>query len=82
MQVYQGISAYASRLDNIVEFYGTVNLPQLPGLPPVQPVVLTANLKHYFESIGGATVKITFEDTELKATGKACEEPYRVLYMQ
>lgn len=69
-QVYQGISAYASRLDNIVEFYGSLNLPQLPGLPPVQPVVLTANLKHYFESIGGATVRITFEDTEVKATGE------------
>ena len=71
VQVYQGISAYASRLDNILEFYGTVNLPQLPGLPKVEPVVLTANLKHYFESIGGATVRITFEDTEVKATGSA-----------
>lgn len=69
LQVYQGISAYASRLDNIVEFYGNFSLPQLPGLPRSDPVILTANLKHYFESIGGATVRITFEDTELKATG-------------
>lgn len=70
LQVYQGISAYASRLDNIAEFYGMLNLPQLPGLPKPEPVILTAVLKHYFESIGGSTVKITYEDTEIKATGK------------
>jgi hypothetical protein len=68
-QVYQAIAAYSSRLDNIVEFYGTINLPSLPGLPPVDPIVLTTNLKHYFEPVGGSTVSITFEDTEVKGTG-------------
>jgi len=72
MQVYQAIAAYSSRLDNIVEFYGTINLPQLPGLPPVDPIVLTASLKHYFEPVGGSTVSITFEDTEVKGTGEPC----------
>ena len=69
VQVYQAIAAYSSRLDNIVEFYGTINLPSLPGLPPVDPIVLTASLKHYFEPVGGSTVSITFEDTEVKGTG-------------
>ena len=69
LQVYQAISAYASRLDNIVELYSTVRLPQLPGLPPIDPIVTTATLKHYFEAIGGSTVRITFEDTEVKSTG-------------
>ena len=68
-QVYQGIQAYGSKLDNIVEFYSTLNLPQLPGLPKPDPVILTANLKHYFESVGGSTVRITFQDAELKLTG-------------
>ena len=67
--MYQAISAYASRLDNIVELYSTVRLPQLPGLPPIDPIVTTATLKHYFEAIGGSTVRITFEDTEVKSTG-------------
>lgn len=68
-QVYQSIAAYSSRLDNIVEFYSTVNLPQLPGLPKIDPVVTTLSLKHYFEVVGGSTARITYEDTEVKSTG-------------
>lgn len=69
MQVYQSISAYSSRLDNIIEFIMTVSLPQLPGLPKLDPVVTTATLRHYFQAVGGSTVQITFEDTEVKSTG-------------
>ena len=39
------------------------------GLPGVEPVVLTASLKHHFEAVGGNIVQITFEDTEVKVTG-------------
>ncbi len=39
------------------------------GLPGLEPVVLTASLKHHFEAIGGNIVQITFEDTEVKVTG-------------
>lgn len=67
MQVYQSISAYASRLDNIVELYGSFSLP-FPGVS-FDPVVTTATLRHYFEALGGSTVQITFEDTEVKSTG-------------
>ena len=68
-QVFQSISTYASRLDNIVELYSKVNLPQLPFLPPVEPVITTATLKHSFEPVGYGTVQLTFEDTEIKTTG-------------
>ena len=69
MQVYQNISAYTSRLDNVVELYSRVPVPSLPGLPPSGPVVTTATLRHAFEPIGGSTSQITFEDTEVKTTG-------------
>lgn len=39
------------------------------GLPGLEPVVLTASLKHHFEAVGGNIVQITFEDTEVKLTG-------------
>ncbi len=39
------------------------------GLPGLEPVVLTASLKHHFEAVGGNIVQITFEDTEVKVTG-------------
>ena len=39
------------------------------GLPGIEPVVLTASLKHHFEAVGGNIVQITFEDTEIKVTG-------------
>ncbi|KAK9815485.1 hypothetical protein WJX72_004499 [[Myrmecia] bisecta] len=68
-QVYQAISAYTARLDNIVELYSRINLPALPGMPKVPPVVVTASLKHNFEALGGSTCQITFEDVEVKATG-------------
>lgn len=60
-QVYQIISPYTSRLDNVLELY--------TGLPGIEPVVLTASLKHHFEAVGGNIVQITFEDTEIKVTG-------------
>ncbi|KAL3138877.1 hypothetical protein ABBQ32_005704 [Trebouxia sp. C0010 RCD-2024] len=60
-QVYQIISPYSSRLDNVLELY--------TGLPGIEPVVLTATLKHHFEAVGGNIVQITFEDTEIKVTG-------------
>ena len=68
-QVYQNISAYTSRLDNVVELYSRVPVPNIPGLPRGGPVVTTATLKHAFEPIGGSTSQITFEDTEVKTTG-------------
>lgn len=60
-QVYQVISPYTSKLDNVLELY--------TGLPGLEPVVLTASLKHHFEAVGGNIVQITFEDTEVKVTG-------------
>lgn len=60
-QVYQVISPYTSRLDNVLEVY--------TGLPGLEPVVVTASLKHHFEAVGGNIVQIMFEDTEVKLTG-------------
>ena len=68
-QVYQVISAANASFDNVVEFYGRYNLPSLPGLPEVEPIVTTARLKHTFETVGEDRVQITFETTELKTTG-------------
>lgn len=65
--MYQSISAYASRLDNIVELYGG-SPPPIPGVR-FDPVTITAVLRHYFEALGGSTVQITFEDTEVSSTG-------------
>ena len=67
--MYQSISAYTARLDNIVEFYSRVGLPQIPGLPEQEPIVTTLTLRHLFEPLGGSTSQITFEDTEVKTTG-------------
>ena len=67
-QVYQVISTVAT-LDNVVEFYFRNQLPSLPGLPPAEPIVATARLRHSLEIQGGSTVRITFESTELKTTG-------------
>ena len=69
MQVYQNISAYTSRLDNVVELYSKIPVPSLPGFPRPEPVVTTATLRHAYEPIGGSTSQITFEDTEVKTTG-------------
>lgn len=70
MQVFQVISAYTARLDNVVELYSRLpNLPQLPGLPEQEPIVTTLTLRHLFEPLGGSTSQITFEDTEVKTTG-------------
>jgi hypothetical protein len=70
LQVYQVISAYTSRLDNVVEFYFKYGLPELPGLGVRQdPIVATLSLRHTFEAPGGPTVRITFEDTEVTASG-------------
>ena len=69
-QVYQRVSAYSSRLDNTVELYSTINFPQLPGFPKSEPVVTTVNLKHQFEASGGSQVKIKYEETDVKYTGK------------
>lgn len=69
-QVFQVISAYTARLDNVVELYSRLpNLPQLPGLPEQEPIVTTLTLRHLFEPLGGSTSQITFEDTEVKTTG-------------
>ena len=68
-QVYQTVSAYTARLDNVVELYSRVNLPQIPGLPDVEPVITTLTLRHLYEPLGGSTSQITFEDTEVKTTG-------------
>ncbi|CAL5223976.1 g6587 [Coccomyxa viridis] len=67
-QVYQVISTIAT-LDNVVEFYFRNQLPSLPGLPPAEPIVATARLRHSLEIQSGSTVRITFENTELKTTG-------------
>ena len=68
-QVYQTISAYTSRLDNVVELYSKLPVPSLPGFSRSEPVITTATLRHAFEPIGGSTSQITFEDTEIKTTG-------------
>ena len=68
LQVYQTISE--GRLNNVVELYGRYNLPALPGVN-VEPIVATATLKHMLRVSGVRRLEITFEDTELKATG-AC----------
>ena len=39
------------------------------GLPEPERAVLTATLRHSFEAVGGSVIQITFEDTEIKATG-------------
>ena len=39
------------------------------GFPGLEPVILTATLKHHFEALGGNIVQITFEDTEVQVTG-------------
>ena len=69
LQVYQTISAYTSRLDNVVELYSKLPVPSLPGFSRSEPVITTATLRHAFEPIGGSTSQITFEDTEIKTTG-------------
>ena len=68
-QVYQTVSAYTARLDNIVELYARIGIPQIPGLPEQEPVVTTLTLRHLYEPLGGSTSQITFEDTEVKTTG-------------
>jgi hypothetical protein len=68
-QVYQRISAYSSRLDNTVELYSTINFPSIPGFPKSEPIITTVNLKHQFEAVGGSTVKIKYEETEVKSSG-------------
>ena len=69
LQVYQRISAYSSRLDNTVELYSTINFPSIPGFPKSEPIITTVNLKHQFEAVGGSTVKIKYEETEVKSSG-------------
>ncbi len=69
LQVYQVISSASASLDNVVEFYARVNLPALPGGPSVEPIVTTLTLRHGLEVLQGSTVQITFEQTEVKATG-------------
>eukprot|EP00891_Asterochloris_glomerata_P000080 jgi/Astpho2/80/Aster-04553 len=68
-QVYQVISPYTNKLDNVVELYSKIIPPTLPGFPESKRAVLTASLKHSFEAVGGSAVQITFEDTEVRATG-------------
>ena len=74
LQVYQVISTIAT-LDNVVEFYFRNQLPSLPGLPPAEPIVATARLRHSLEIQSGSTVRITFENTELKTTGNLHQAP-------
>ncbi len=72
LQVYQVVSTATATLDNVVEFYSRNNLPSLPGLPEVEPIVATIRLHHSLEIQSGSTVQITFESTEVKTTGKTC----------
>ena len=78
-QIYQVVSPYGGRLDNVVELVGPapppLPLPALPGAtaatpPPSAPVTLTATLRHALEiGAGGATVRITYEGSDVKADG-------------
>lgn len=65
------ITTATATLDNVVEFYVRTNLPSIPGGPRVEPIVTTVTLRHSLETLPGSTVQITFEDTEIKATGAA-----------
>jgi hypothetical protein len=67
--VYQVVSTATATLDNVVELYSRNNLPSLPGLPEVEPIVATIRLRHSLEIQSGSTVQITFESTEVKTTG-------------
>lgn len=69
LQVYQVVSTATATLDNVVELYSRNNLPSLPGLPAVEPIVATIRLRHSLEIQSGSTVQITFESTEVKTTG-------------
>lgn len=64
--MYQTIAL--GQLKNVVELYGRYNLPALPGVR-VDPIIATATLKHALRTTGVRSLEISFEDTELKATG-------------
>ena len=64
--MYQTIAP--GQLNNVVELYGRYNLPALPGVR-VDPIIATATLKHALRTTGVRSLEISFEDTELKATG-------------
>ena len=69
------IRTNTATLDNVVEFYAALNLPALPGGPKVEPIVTTLTLRHALEVLRGSTVQITFEDTDVKATGALTLNP-------
>jgi hypothetical protein len=73
-QVYQDIWVGKSELDNVVELTLKPTLASLlpsfvsDTLDARQPQA-TARLRHSFEVVGAGTVRIVFEDTEVKVTG-------------
>jgi hypothetical protein len=62
-QVFQRINVARRELDNIVELQIKAPLPLLP------PGEVTATLAHSFEVAGPSDIRITFEDTRVRARG-------------
>jgi hypothetical protein len=66
--VYQDIYTDKSELDNVVELFLRFSLASLPGVSAGMPSA-TANLRHSFQIIGGNTIEISFDETEVKLAG-------------
>eukprot|EP00897_Mesotaenium_endlicherianum_P005175 jgi/Mesen1/4686/ME000241S03722 len=67
-QVYQRVDVASRELDNIVDL--KVSPPW-----PLPPLDVTATLAHSFETFGTAGIRITFENTSVKAGGPLRELP-------
>lgn len=67
-QVYQDIFLASKRLDNVVSLSSKISIESLPAMN-VEPPSVTCRLGHSFEVLGANTVRITYDDTEVKGSG-------------